>query len=140
MEREHPRGELIALACKGPLADTDRKKLGQTNAFGGIAAVANCGYDELVRGLPVTIELGYASHVSSMAWRHVPHYPLLAAIEAITIDETADAPIVDDLARVLVAPRARRLAKVSAPPDYLASLAPLVVDRFRIKGKALVRA
>lgn len=141
MEREHPRGELIALACKGPLADADRKRLayvGWTSSFGGISEVAD--HDELVRGLPATITLGYSSHVSPMVWRHVPHYPLLAAIEAVSIDANAVLPIVDDLANVLLAPRALRLAKVTAPPDYLASLAPLVADHFRIKGKALVRA
>jgi uncharacterized protein (TIGR02996 family) len=142
LEREHPRGELIALACKAKPSEADKKRLKQFLGWrrGGpylYGAISNLS-SETDRGLPTTV----VGNRSPLVWRRMPHEPLLLIVEQIAFDGEARGVQAADLAGVLRAPAAGRLREVRKLPVPLATeVASLVAPTWQRKGhNTLVRA
>ena len=146
-EREHPRGEVIVLACKAERSDAENKRLTDVlrkPLYGPLEEVAHrWAFDrnlKLDRGLPTRIPIGWDT--SALIWRKLVGYPLLATIEAIDIDiDESQLPPPEELARVMRDPTARRLSKITnVPKDYGRGLAAAVGSGWRANGKDYVRS
>jgi uncharacterized protein (TIGR02996 family) len=122
-DRQSPRGEVIVLACKEPKTDAETKRLrdlvrNTANLYGPLDAFASSWADDrnmgVQRGMPTRLSITHA--ISLLTWRRILGYPLLATIEQITFNTTTNLPPVDDFARVLVDPTAKRLRMVTRVP------------------------
>jgi uncharacterized protein (TIGR02996 family) len=139
-ERDHPRGELIVLATKKRRTGAETKRMAELAKAPYIhGALSDLGGLEVERGLPKTLSIAYWA--SSITWHAVVGHPLLGLLEHLTLESSAVAAI-DDVARVLLHPETRRLERVTSngyEREILDPLEPLVKERFRREGKALVR-
>lgn len=148
-EQQHPRGEVIVLACKAKRSDAEAKRLREllrktTNLYGPLEDVASAWQEDrglgLDRGLPTRIEIDWGT--SPLVWRKLRGHPLLTTITELAFGSgNVLVPPAADLAAVLLDPTARRLARVAGlPADLGRALRPLVDGKWRLTGKALVRA
>jgi uncharacterized protein (TIGR02996 family) len=147
-ERQHPRGEVIVLACKAQPSAAEAKRLQDvfrktSNLYGAIEELSEAWYASrqvgLDRGMPTKLVVRRDSN--PFVWRALVGNPLLATIEEIQLEENAFVPATEDLAGVLLDPTARRLARVtSVPQDYWTKLKQCLDGKWKQKGTALVRA
>ncbi|MEO6773819.1 MAG: TIGR02996 domain-containing protein [Kofleriaceae bacterium] len=145
LERGHPRGERIVLGCRetaGKLTDVEKKRVKLFRGVRDLGAISEVSYD-LDRGLPVTLECGYAQ--STQTWHRIADEPLLRFVTSIDWEDRRDTPEPPGVAAVMQSPHARKLTKVSAPDrtdeQHLADdLAAIVGPRWKRDVNEFTRA
>jgi uncharacterized protein (TIGR02996 family) len=147
-ERQHPRGEVIVLACKEQRSAAEDKRLQElfkktSNLYGLLEEMSEAWYSSrqvgLVRGMPTKLVVRWDAN--PFVWLALVGYPLLATIEEIVFEENAYVPMSKDLAAVLLDPTARRLAKVTdLPQEHWKQLKDRVDGAWKQKGTTIVRA
>jgi len=141
MDRGHPRGELIVLACKSHRTKAEENRVTTLRAapyvWGALSDVVSSDV-ELDRGLIGELELG---DINALTWRGLCGHPLLAVVSSIAFtDSTQDGGDPADFARAIMAPELLRLETIrGAPAALLDAVASLVSERFERKGTELVR-
>lgn len=138
-EREHPRGELIVLACKGSRTAAEERRYQLLAAAPLWGCLRNLGTLELDRGIPTRVRTFFDT--STLTWRALGGSPVVALMETITFhDSYAWVPEAADVARLLLDPRLLRLRTLEdVPKELLSAVAPLVASRFAAEGTTLVR-
>ena len=103
MEREHPRGELLMLACKTARTSAENTQLqrlrAQSTTFGALGELVD-DTSELDRGLYREIKL--ASSTTTLCWRSAARSPLAPLVESVAF-ATEDLPTPEDFARFVAA-------------------------------------
>lgn len=138
-EREHPRGELIVLACKGSRTAAEERRYQLLAAAPLWGCLRNLGKLELDRGIPTQLRTFFDT--STLTWRALAGSPVVALMETIVFhDSYAWVPEPADVARLLLDPRLLRLRSFEdVPKELLSAVAPMVASRFAAKGTTLVR-
>ncbi|MDQ3369450.1 MAG: TIGR02996 domain-containing protein, partial [Myxococcota bacterium] len=139
LEREHPRGTLIILACKRHRTNPETTRYVQLE---DLPYVFGYLYDfvrrpQLERGLPRQL---YASPTAgTLTWRTAARLPLMSLIETLQLrPEVVDVPIQQptpaDLAAFVLHPNLARLRVLHDVPTELAdAVAPLVTAHFEAR-------
>ncbi len=135
-ERDHPRGELIALDGKSPRTAAETARRAELVAVPYIHGALDDFSESLVldRGLVRTLEMGF--YVGPLTWRSVASYPLLALVETLDVERHLHDPSPEDIA--LVVRNAPSLRTILHGRAHWAGLAPLLAGRFELAGEDLV--
>ena len=143
LERGHPRGEYIALACqkrRGKLSPALVRRLAALEAipflFGALDDIATSWRRERPRGIDRALDV-YGS-TPNLAWREVALHPLARALEQITfITEPGPQRVAGIAALARAAPRLRRIDGVTAGVGN--ALVKALDARWKRDGEAVVR-
>ena len=143
LERGHPRGEYIALACqqrRGKLSPALVRRLGALEAvpfmFGALDEVATTWRRERPRGIDRSLDV-YGT-TPNLAWREVALHPLARALERINFITEPNRQRVPGMAGLAAAaPRLRRFDGV--PPDVANALVKALDGRWKRDDDAVVR-
>lgn len=127
LERDHICGQLIVLSCKlardKQLSKSETKQLAMLR--GGFRAPAYpfgpfSDFKHVIdRGLPSQLSVTW--NANPITWRYLPGDPLLPCIDVIDF-ETPDRrgrPAAEEVARVMLAPSATRLVRLTNVPNEL---------------------
>ncbi len=143
LERGHPRGELILLEGKPQRTEAETARLVE---LAKVPYIHGTFYDfaesELTSDRGFIRTLKHAFDTSSLTWREVSKYPLLALVETIDLSRYLKFPTAEDFG--LVIDRATSLRRIQGVRTQLEAedgepIAPLVKGRFKLVGDDLVR-
>ena len=139
-EREHPRGALIALACRRHRTNQESARYVQLEdlpyMFGYLYDLAR--RPTLERGLPRHVIA--STHAGTLTWRMAATLPLMSIVESLRFSTTThQLPAPVDFATFLLHPNNARLATVTDVPTVLAAaVAQTIEDRFEIHASPSV--